>query len=602
MGVRMHLQLSSLPLVMVSVAARTQIGFLRSLHHFIFVFLVLGFSPAWGDVRMPAIFGDHMVLQQDKKIPVWGWADPGERIALTLGREKVFATTGADGKWRADFPAISTDADPLLLTVSGKNSLKFTDVLVGDVWVSSGQSNMEFPLKMAHNADVELPKATDSQLRLFLVPRRRALQPLDDIRGSVINNDSYYSGGFFGITDDIRGQWMVCTPQTAAFFSAVSYFFGKDLRTNLKRPIGLIGSYWGGSPAECWVSLSGLKAEPVLGHSVYAYQSTVSAFPGGDGDMEAKYAAYLVERKKWGLDMSTSPGRTNWNAACATWQAAIPQLQAEGKPIPQRPAPPIPEPVAPANGFVPALLYNGMIAPLMPYAIKGVIWYQGESDTNCVSGALEYKTLFSRLITDWREKWGEGDFPFLFVQLANNNPRQVKAGDISPWATLRESQFKTLALPHTGMAVAVDLGMAKSIHPPDKLDVGHRLALVARHVAYDQDVLDSGPLFKSIKIDGNKVRLTFTHATGGLVIGTPPWAEPGSPPPSTTEVKGFAIAGADRNWIWANAKIEGNEVVVSSDQIPNPVAVRYAWAMNPECNLYNKASLPACPFRTDDWN
>jgi sialate O-acetylesterase len=597
----MRLPFFSLLLVVMSVVAPSRIKFTRHFFRYFFGLAILGVATGRADVRMPAIFGDHMVLQQDMKIPVWGWADPGETITLSLGANKASATAGADGKWRAYFPAIPTHTDPLTLTVAGNNTLKFSDVLVGDVWVSSGQSNMEFPLKMAHNADAELPRANDSQLRLFLVPRRRALQPLDDILGSTITNDSYYSGGFFGIKDDTRGVWMVCTPQTASFFSAVCYFFGKDLRADLKRPIGLIGSYWGGSPAECWISLPGLKAEPAVGHSINAYQNTLSAFPGGDSDMETQYAAYLEARKKWDQDMSANPGRTDWNAACATWQAAIPQLQAEGKPIPQRPAPPIPEPAAPANGFVPALLFNGMIAPLMPYAIKGVIWYQGESDTNCVSGALEYKTLFSRLITDWREKWGEGDFPFLFVQLANNDPRRMKAGEISPWAVLRESQFKTLDLPHTGMAVAIDLGMATSIHPLDKMDVGHRLALVARRVAYGQEVLDSGPVFESMKIDGTKAHLTFTHASDGLIIGTSPWIEPGAPPVST-ELRGFAIAGADKNWVWAAAKLEGNEVVVSSDQVPNPVAVRYAWAMNPECNLYNKAGLPACPFRTDDWN
>lgn len=546
-----------------------------------------------------------MVLQQDMNIPVSGWADPGETINLTLGGEKASTIAGSDGKWRVELSPFSSQSTPLTLTVAGKNILTFTDVLVGDVWVCSGQSNMEFPLKMAHNANVEVPQANDSQMRLFFVPRRRALHPLDDVRGflnSLYDDSSFYAGNGFGLDPKQAGKWMICTPETAANFSAVGYFFGKDLRAELKRPIGLIGSYFGGSPAESWTSFYGMYAEPVMHGSLNGYQQALQAFPGGDSDMEVQYGSFRAKQEEWSKEIAANPAGPAWQAAHQTWVESLGKLQAAGKPVPKEPAPPIPQPKEPSIGFVPTLLYNGMIAPLLSYAIKGVIWYQGESNANAVEASRQYKILFARMITDWREKWGEGDFPFLFVQLAGNNAHPTTAGDVSPWAAMRETQLKTLSLPNTGMATAVDIGSTSTIHPPDKLDVGHRLALVARHVAYGQGVIDAGPLFESMKIEGNKVHLTFTHAEDGLVIGVPPWTDPTSPAPPTTELKGFAVAGADKNWVWATAKIEGNGVVVSTDQIAHPIAVRYGWADNPECNLYSKAGLPACPFRTDDWN
>jgi sialate O-acetylesterase len=243
------------------------------------------------------------------------------------------------------------------------------------------------------------------------------------------------------------------------------------------------------------------------------------------------------------------------------------------------------------------VLYNGMIAPLIPYAIKGAIWYQGESNAG---NGLEYQTLFPRMISGWREKWNQGDFPFLYVQLANFMAPQVKSSE-GGWAELREAQLKTLSLPNTGMAVIIDIGDAHDIHPKDKIDVGLRLALAAKHVAYKQDLVYSGPIYDSMKIEGNKIRLTFKDTGSGLQMSASPWTPTGVPVPAPTELTGFAIAGADQNWVWAKAQIDGNSVVVSSDQVPSPVAVRYGWASNPPCNLYNKEGLPASPFRTDDW-
>jgi sialate O-acetylesterase len=283
------------------------------------------------------------------------------------------------------------------------------------------------------------------------------------------------------------------------------------------------------------------------------------------------------------------------------WQAAADQAKASGQPAPPKPVPSAPMPQAPGSPdpslVTPTTLYNGIIAPLIPYAIKGVIWYQGEENG---AAGREYRTLFPRLITDWRDKWNQGDFPFLFVQLANYLPPQVKPSE-GGWAELREAQLMALSLPNTGMAVAIDVGDAATIHPADKLDVGLRLALAARHVAYKQDLVYSGPIYNTMTVEGNKIRVTFKETGGGLQMGTPPRTPTGVPPPTPTELTGFAIAGADKNFVWAKARIEGNTVVVSSDQVASPVAVRYGWAFNPPCDLYNKEGLPASPFRTDDW-
>jgi sialate O-acetylesterase len=245
----------------------------------------------------------------------------------------------------------------------------------------------------------------------------------------------------------------------------------------------------------------------------------------------------------------------------------------------------------------PTVLYNGIVAPLIPYAIKGVIWYQGEAN---VGNGIEYRALFPRMIIDWRERWNEGNFPFLFVQLANLNAAQTKPSE-GGWALLREAQLMTLSLPNTAMAVSVDIGNPLDIHPKDKVDVAQRLFLAARHIAYGEELVYSGPIYDKMTVEGNKIRLSFKHTGSGLQMSAPPWSPTGAPLTPPTELKGFAIAGADKNWAWAKAEIDGNQIVVSSDQVPDPVAVRYGWATNPPCNLYNKEGLPASPFRTDDW-
>jgi sialate O-acetylesterase len=546
--------------------------------------LFVSAMPSMADVRLPAIFGDHMVLEQDTKIPVWGWAGAGEAVTVTLGDHTAKTTADATGKWRVDLDPVITTATPLTLAVTGKNALKFEDVLVGDVWVCSGQSNMEFDLggdwKGQHtfggaaNAATAVPAADDPQLRLFVVQKKIALEP----------------------ESDVVGKWEVCTPDSAALFSAVGYFFGQELRHTLNRPIGLIGTYWGGQPAQSFTSLSGLQKDPPFANYVSAYQKDVANYPKAKADYPAALAAYKDKLKAWNETVAPT-----FNPILKQWQDAVAQAKASGRAAPPKPMPSTPMPNAPhspdGGPSTPTVLYNGMIAPLIPYAIKGAIWYQGESNAG---NGPEYATLFPRMISDWREKWNQGDFPFLYVQLANFMAPQKQPSE-GGWAYLREAQLKTLSLPNTGMASAVDIGNAADIHPKDKLDVGLRLALAAKHIAYGQDLVYSGPIYDSMTVEGNKIRLTFKQTGSGLQMSTPPWTPTGVPVPAPTALTGFAIAGADKNFVWAQAQIDGNSVVVSSDQVGSPVAVRYGWANNPPCNLYNKEGLPASPFRTDDW-
>jgi sialate O-acetylesterase len=526
-------------------------------------------GPLPANVKLPAIFGDHMVLQQGTKLPVWGTADAGEPVTVTVGSESAQATTAADGSWRVDLAPLPSNSTAVTMTVTGKNSVTFSDVLVGEVWVCSGQSNMEFPMLYTQNAGVDMAKANDPALRIFWVGKKTALDPVSDV----------------------DGKWVLTTPDTVKHFSAVAYFFGRDLRANLNCPVGLIGSYWGGTPAQAWTSLPGLEKEPTLKAYIDQSNQIRAAYPQASAAYPGKLAAYNADLIKW-----NATGAKVYTQSLNDWKKAADQAAAAHQatpPMPSRP-PGMPQPpITPEGGpGAPATLFNGMIAPLIPYAFKGVIWYQGESNAG---RPFEYRLLFSRMITDWREKWGEGDFPFLFVQLA-----RFKAGPGQTWPFIREAQLQTLSLPSTGMASAVDVGNPLNIHPVDKMDVGDRLALAARHVAYGQNLVYSGPIFSAMKVQGNAIQVDFTQTGGGLIIGQAPWVPTGIEPLPTTSLLGFVIAGSDYKWVPADATIQGNSVMVSSPQVSNPVAVRYAWANAPEANLYNKEGLPASPFRTDD--
>jgi sialate O-acetylesterase len=529
------------------------------------------------DVRMPGIFGDHMVLQQELKVPIWGTADPGEKVTVTAGAHSGSATADAGGKWRVDLPPFVPSTLAFTLTVAGHNTLKFEDVLIGEVWVASGQSNMELPLFMLPIAADTEAHAADPQLRLFIVTKKVGLAPVTDV----------------------DGKWELCSADSVKNFSAIAYFFGRELRAKLNRPVGLIDSCWGGTPIAAWISLPGLQKAPAFQDQVDHHAFVldyVAHYP-------EKLAAFAPTLKAWNDQYKAA-----YDGKLAQWSADVQKAQGAGHPPPPQPAPPAPIPSPPADlsqdFHAPTALFDGMISPLMPYSIRGVIWYQGE---NNVGEAVEYRTLFPRLISDWREGWGQGDFPFLFVQLAGLAPSGKFSADNTQyanadWPLLREAQAMALTLPNTGMATAIDIGDVGGIHPPDKIDVGLRLALAARHVAYGEDIVDSGPTFGKMTVQGNVIRVSFTHLGGGLVLADAPTTMQGCLPTPTTDLLGFAIAGADQKFVLAQAKIDGATVVVSSPDVPNPVAVRYDWANLTQANLYNKELLPALPFRTDNWD
>ena len=353
-----------------------------------------------------------------------------------------------------------------------------------------------------------------------------------------------------------KGQWMQCSPKTAKGFSAVGYFFGRELHKQLNVPVGLINASWGGTPAESWMSREYLENDNNLKPILRRYEETAANYP-------EIYKKFLSEKKQF--------------------EETAAKLKAEGKPVPPRPD--FQEPVGPNHPYSPTGLYNGMVMPIVPYGIRGAIWYQGESNA---WRAYQYRTLFPAMIKNWRDTWGQGDFPFLYVQLANWKVVEPEPNN-SDWAELREAQLMTLSTPNTGMAVTIDIGEANSIHPTNKQDVGKRLALWALAKTYGKDIEYSGPLYQLMEIKGNKAVLHFEHVGGGLVAG------------GGGQLRGFAIAGPDKKFVWADAKIEGDTAVIISDKVSEPVAVRYGWAINPVCNLYNKAGLPASPFRTDDW-
>ncbi|HYE21793.1 MAG TPA: hypothetical protein VEA69_25355, partial [Tepidisphaeraceae bacterium] len=393
-----------------------------------------------------------------------------------------------------------------------------------------------------------------------------------------------------------------CTPETVLNTTAVGYYFGRDINKALNVPVGLIHTSWGGTPAQAWTTLEGLKSEKELEGYVNSFQQTGANIDKLREDYKAKVLPkFEADLKKW----NEGEGKTQ-KAAMAAWAKEAAAAKAAGKPAPEQPkvkqAPR--KPNAPdSNPHTPSVLNNAMIAPLVPYALRGAIWYQGESNAG---KAAEYRTLFPTMIKDWRRQWAagdQGDFGFYWVQLANfmdrdANPTQGETG----WPGLREAQSMTRKLPNTGEAVIIDIGEAKDIHPRNKDTVGQRLAVAALNGTYGKDVVGSGPRYQSMSVEGDKVKLTFTDVGGGLTIAAAPPIKLGEEPAKPLDkLVGFSIAGPDKKFVWANAKIEGNTVVVWADGVTEPKAVRYGWANNPEVNLYNKEGLPASPFRTDDW-
>ncbi len=634
------------------------------------------------NIQLTSIFSDNMVLQQKETCPVWGTANPGGQVTVQFAGQKKKAVVGIDGLWKVDLSPMKAGG-PFELTILGTDTIAFENVLVGEVWVCSGQSNMQWSVINSDNAEEEINNAQYADIRLFTVQRNVSPKPI-----TKINSDG----------------WQVCTPKTIPEFSAVGYFFGRHLHKKLNVPIGLINTSWGGTPAESWTSQRTLKTLPDFLETVQEIEANVDS-------LKAVYSNYLQDKSEWetylqkwkdnlikmeekkgsnqiawyesALDVSEwkkmqvpklweQQGLENYDGFVwfrrnveipvewdntdlvlnmgpidddeTTWFNGIEIGRTNG--YNKNRSYKVPSSLVKkgsneitvrvldsggAGGFwgedslyhldinpdlsinltgewyykeslnladvpksmrrpsspshTPSFLYNAMIYPLIPYAFQGAIWYQGESNA---SRAYQYRSLFPAMITDWRENWKQGDFPFFFVQLANF--MQVKPEPVEDaWAELREAQTKALSLPFTGMAVIIDIGEADDIHPRNKQDVGKRLALNAQKLVYGENIPHSGPMYRNMLIKDEKIILDFDFTYDGLKTK------------GEKKIKGFAIAGENKKFYWADAEINGDQVIVSSPKVEQPVAVRYAWASNPICNLYNSAGLPASPFRTDDW-
>ncbi len=624
-----------------------------------------------GSLRLPKLFSHGMVVQRDTPLPVWGWAAPGAAVDVRFANHTVKGTTNAAGTWEVTVPAQSAGGPYELMVESNGARIQVRDILAGDVWVASGQSNIEWPVSSANDASKEIAAANDPAIRHFKVPNSWAETPADDVVG---------------------GSWAPATPQHAGEFSAVGYFFARALRSAVDVPIGLLNASWGGSNIETWLSreaqglsdsawaeivrrererLNGFRDSLVArlgtlptvdsglveGHAVWAEPSYDDAswaeisvpslwesagYPGMDGVAWYRLSFTLSpEQATRYARLSLGPiddnditwlngveiGRTNGYATRRMYVIPASTLRAGRNVLAVRvtdggggggiygQSPQVfldlrgvKRPLSGTWKFkvgeaslrpdgqrvnkMPTVLYNHMIHPLQRFPIKGVLWYQGESNANDVEQAAAYRGLFTRLITSWRRDWVGGKaFPFVWVQLPNFNDPDSVPPTRSAWATQRESMAAALALPNTGQAITIDIGDANDIHPRNKQDVGARLALVARKVAYRQPVAASGPTYRRHTVREGRAWVEFANVASGLVSRD-----------ASGRVGGFAIAGADRNLVWAEARIDGDRVVVWSDRVPSPVAIRYAWADNPStANLYNREGLPAAPFRTDKW-
>jgi sialate O-acetylesterase len=647
----------------------------------ILIVMLLGgcssFHDPAADIKLITLFSDNMVLQRDITLPIWGTAEAGGNVTVEIKDQVKTTTVQEDGQWKVHLDKMPAGG-PYELLVIGEDTTIFKNVMVGEVWICSGQSNMEMALSgwgKIDNYEEEIANAVYPNIRLFQVKHTTSTLPLDTVNCP---------------------GWNECSPGIIPEFSAVAYFFGRKLHKELNIPVGLIHTSWGGTPAESWTSAEALKKMPdfknevelievtkdVQQQTIEEYQAELklwdektkagdagfkngqpiwnnpalklsgwktmnlparwenAGYPYLDGIMWFRKEIYLPA-KMAGTDLMLHLGPVN--DIDITWfngvkvgsmsDASMPRDYKIPKSIVKAGKNVIvvnvqdvgysggiwgkahqlfiengkgkkvslagdwlckigfdtkilgKKPRSPADPNRPTVLFNAMLNPLIPFAIRGAIWYQGESNAG---RAYQYQTLFPAMIKDWRSQWDQGDFLFLFVQLANFKPLQTEPQD-DDWAELREAQLMTLSLPNTGMASAIDIGDADDIHPKNKQEVGRRLALNALHLAYGKNIVYSGPIYKSMKIEGNKIRLNFDHIVGGLE------ARKGK------VLKGFAIAGDDKKFVWANAEIDSETIIVSKPGLDRPVAVRYAWAANPVGNLYNKDGLPASPFRTDSW-
>ncbi|HET8828901.1 MAG TPA: sialate O-acetylesterase [Pelobium sp.] len=473
------------------------------------------------NITAASIFGDNMVLQQGINAPIWGASKPNQELTLSFAGNTLKTKANKEGKWIIKLPKLKAGGPLKMVISTPEDSLVFKYVMIGEVWLASGQSNMQMKLPAINNAQKEISEAKFNQIRFFNVGLNISHKPLTQVKGS----------------------WKVCNPENAKQFSAAAYFFARDLHVDQNVPVGIISASWGGTPAEAWVSGESLINHPDFKDSVKRYQKLQK-------NWELLYRNFLKNS-----EIAKKSNRT------------------------------IKAPVMPKEKNYPTALYNAMIAPIVPYGIKGVIWYQGEGNAR---RALQYRSLFPLLINDWRIQWSDKKLPFIFVQLANFKERNTEPVASDNWAMLREAQTMALKLPNTGMAVAIDIGDAKDIHPKNKQDVGKRLYLAASHVAYNKPVVYSGPMYESMTINNDKAEISFKHVGTGLTSKGKP-------------LTAFEIAGADKKFYWADAEIFGDKIVLSSKEVSKPVAVRYAWSSNPAASLYNKEGLPASPFRTDSW-
>jgi sialate O-acetylesterase len=483
-------------------------------------------ATAQAEATLPKILSDHMVLQRNRPIHLWGWADPGESVNATL--HGGTASTKADtlGHWSLYLPP-QPAGGPYQVTIAATNNITLDDVMIGDVWFASGQSNMELPLMgfpgqaVVTNGQQEIRNATHPELRLLQMTRKAVPYP----------------------QQDQDATWTLCTPETAASFSAAAYFFGREIAAREHVTVGLIDSTWGGTPAEAWLSMDSLGSDAAL-MPVFSEWAHVS-----DDYVDMPRRKARDQREDEAARAAHQPlPKHDWYPDLDSWD--------------------------------PSWLYNGMIAPAINFPIKGVLWYQGETNSAAERASM-YERIFPALITDWRKQWQQGNFPFLYVQISSFTSTPEEG-----WAVIREAQRRTLSLTNTAMVVTTDIGTPDNVHPPDKQDVGHRLALAARALAYAEPVEYSGPMYRQTSIEGNSIRIWFDHAASGLIEKSGP-------------LTGFEIAGEDKKFFPATARIEERTVVVSSPDVPNPKYVRYGWANAPVVNLFNAAGLPASPFTSE---
>jgi sialate O-acetylesterase len=493
---------------------------------------------ARADVSLAPLFSDHAVLQRDKSIPVWGKADAGESVTVSFHGQTRATVATPDGRWIVYFDKLPADAQGTDLIAGGKNTLAIHDVVVGEVWLCSGQSNMEFTVSRAANADKEIAAANFPLIRHVKIERAVAAAPADTVKTS---------------------GWQSASPQTAGGFTAVGYFFARDIFQKLGVPVGLVHSSVGGTPIESWMSPAALASD----------------------------LAFKTVRQRWEQTLADFPEKKSaFDSALATWTTAEAATTAQGAAahaawLRQNPKPRAPR--GPGDTWTPTALFNGMINPLLPYALRGALWYQGESNAD---HAAEYHALFAAMITAWRQHFGQDSFPFYWVNLANYKAPTDATG--TTYAFLREAQTQTLDLPETGQAVTLDLGNPDDIHPTNKQDVGRRLALLAKNRVYGITGDDTGPTFANLTREGAALRIRFSHADSGLIAHDKP-------------AQSLEVAGADKVFHPATAKILRDTLLVSAPGVFEPVAIRYGWQNAPEANLYNGSGLPAVPFRSDNW-